>query len=137
MTDTSWQYFLWFDWFLWFVMIYLIVYDLIQFVLHNMSWATEEECFRVPKEIALISPFAALTANGITTSWESDMREGCICPLVMDPFRSLGDNNLWSHRGEGFGARLLSRGVGGTIPLLCILPEDPRASSIALYNEIK
>jgi hypothetical protein len=82
-------------------------------LLHSISCATEEECCLVPSDIALISPLAALIARGTTTSCASDTMLGCICPLDIDPLRSLGDS-LESCRGDDlavFVVELGSRGV--------------------------
>jgi hypothetical protein len=66
---------------------------------HSISCATEEECCLVPSDIALINPLAALIASGTTTSCASDTMLGCICPLQIDPLRSLGES-LESCRGD-------------------------------------
>ena len=101
--------------------------------LQSISCATDEEYFLVPKLIALIRPLAAFTARGITTSCDNDTNDGCICPLVIEPFLSRLSlvESLQSSRGEGLGTKS-SLGVDGTIPFDWILPVDPLASSIAL-----
>lgn len=67
----------------------------------------------MPNDIALINPFAALIASGTTTSCASDTMLGCICPLHIDPLRSLGDS-FESCRGDDlavFGFVFASLGV--------------------------